>query len=65
MRIVLNGQSIETTSVTLADLVAEHNFDAPSVATALNATFVPRALRAETDLHDGARVEIVAPMQGG
>lgn len=65
MRIVLNGRSVETTARTLADLVERHDFDESCVATALNETFVPRALRSETDLHDGARVEVLAPMQGG
>lgn len=65
MRILLNGQSVETAARTLADLVEECAFDARVVATALDETFVPRTLRATTDLRDGARVEILAPMQGG
>lgn len=65
MRIWLNGEPIETRAHTLATLVEERAFDAASVATALDETFVPRPLRTTTHLRDGARVEILAPMQGG
>ncbi|MFC2968615.1 sulfur carrier protein ThiS [Acidimangrovimonas pyrenivorans] len=65
MRIDLNGRSIETAAGTLAELIDERGFQAPSVATALDGAFVARGQRAETVLREGARVEIVAPMQGG
>ncbi|WP_102222882.1 sulfur carrier protein ThiS [Acidimangrovimonas sediminis] len=65
MQILLNGAPVETAARTLADLVEERALDATSVATALDAEFVPRALRPATSLTEGARVEIVAPMQGG
>lgn len=65
MRIVLNGHSIETAAMTLAELVTEKEFDAASVATALNQTFVPRDMRHEADLHEGSHVEVLSPMQGG
>ncbi|PTQ68295.1 sulfur carrier protein ThiS [Celeribacter persicus] len=65
MRIDLNGTSYETPARTLADLIAETGAEAAAVATALDGVFVPRDARAATLLSDGAKVEILAPMQGG
>lgn len=65
MRIEVNGEPLETTADTLAGLIAEQGFDAASVATALDGQFVPRLLREETRLRDGAKLEVLAPMQGG
>ncbi len=65
MQIDLNGQRRTTTARTLAALIAEQGFDAASVATALNGAFVPRGARAETPISEGAKVEVLAPMQGG
>lgn len=65
MRIDLNGQSLTTTATTLSALLEEQGVEATSVATALDGTFVPRTLRAATPLRDGAKVEILSPMQGG
>ena len=64
MRIDLNGIPIETGATTLADLITEQNFEAASVATALDGTFIPRDAR-DRPLHPGARVEVLSPMQGG
>ncbi|OWU67056.1 sulfur carrier protein ThiS [Roseovarius sp. 22II1-1F6A] len=65
MRIDLNGAPITTGAETLAALLDEQGFDAASVATALDGLFVPRSVRAATTLRDGAKVEVLAPMQGG
>lgn len=65
MRIDLNGESLTTTATTLSTLLEEQGFDATSVATALDGAFVPRPMRAATGLRDGAKVEILSPMQGG
>ncbi|MDE3027310.1 MAG: sulfur carrier protein ThiS [Paracoccaceae bacterium] len=65
MRIDLNGAPVMTDAGTLAALIEEHGFDAASVATALDGQFVPRSARAETALRDGAKVEVLSPMQGG
>jgi len=64
MRIDLNGASHETAAPTLADLIVETGVEA-AVATALNGRFVPCAARASTPLTPGAKVELLAPMQGG
>ena len=66
MQIMVNDQHHEVTAPTLAAVLAELGYAATArVATALDGRFVPAAQRAATALHDGARVEILAPMQGG
>ncbi|MFV0293607.1 MAG: sulfur carrier protein ThiS [Paracoccus sp. (in: a-proteobacteria)] len=65
MRIEVNGVAVETGAGTLAALVAEQGADPVSVATALNGRFVPRQLRDGTVLDEGAKVELLSPMQGG
>lgn len=65
MRVELNGETVETQAGTLADLIAERGLSGVSVATALNGDFVPRGLRAQVALQDGARIEVLSPMQGG
>ncbi|GHE05079.1 hypothetical protein U879_04935 [Defluviimonas sp. 20V17] len=65
MQIDLNGEARATGARTLAALIEEQGFDAASVATALNGNFVPAPARAAALLHEGAKVEVLAPMQGG
>lgn len=64
MNITLNGEARRTKTTTLAALLVEQGFDG-SIATARNGDFVPRTMRAETMLHEGDRIEVVSPMQGG
>ena len=64
MKIVINGAPYDVAATTLAGLLEEREVSG-RVATAVNETFVPAALRASHPLHDGDRVEILAPMQGG
>jgi len=64
MKIILNGEAREITSTSLADALSECGFSG-RVATALNEEFVPTGLRASTELSDGDRLEVLAPMQGG
>lgn len=65
MQVEMNGDMIETQAATLAGLITERGLVASSVATAVNGEFIPRGLRDHTPLTDGARVEILSPMQGG
>lgn len=64
MQIDLNGASIETAARTLAEVLTDLGYGG-ALATALNGAFVPATARTETPLHDGDRVEVLAPMQGG
>ncbi|KAB2915766.1 MAG: sulfur carrier protein ThiS [Hyphomicrobiaceae bacterium] len=63
--IQINGERMETTAATLAELVAHLGHADNAVATALNGEFIPRAARAATTLAQDDQVEIVAPRQGG
>lgn len=65
MQIELNGLPVDTTAETLAALIDERGFDAVSVATAIDGVFIPRPVRAATSLRQGAKVEVLSPMQGG
>lgn len=65
MKIILNGETSEIAGATLADLVAQRGLAERRIATAVNGEFVPAAIRGQTRLADGDRVEILSPMQGG
>jgi sulfur carrier protein len=65
MKITVNGTAQDTAAPTLDALLIELGHGGAKVATAVNETFVPAALRPEQKLTEGDRVEIVAPRQGG
>ena len=64
-QISVNGRTIETSAITLADLLQTLAYDAARVATAVNGDFVPRRQRAAIVLAELDSVEIVAARQGG
>ena len=68
MRVVLNGAQTELSDgATVA--AALESLDLPAagrgVAVAVDAEVVPRGQWAATELHDGARVEVLRAIQGG
>ncbi len=68
MKVVLNGESIELRDgATVA--AAVESLELPGagrgVAVAVDAEVVPRGQWAGTELHEGARVEILRAIQGG
>jgi sulfur carrier protein len=80
MRIVLNGAWREVPDATpeavhtaaagaqaasLAVLLDQLGFGAARVATAINGEFVPHTARTQRIVHEGDRIEVLAPMQGG
>ena len=65
MKIIVNGQPVETQQASLAALLEELGYGKTVVATAVNGDFTPVSRRAETELKDGDQVEVLAPMQGG
>lgn len=65
MKIMVNDEVHEVSARTLAALIDELGYGGARIATAMNGDFVPVPMREKTDLRDGAKVEIVAPMQGG
>ena len=65
MKILVNGAWREVEHVNLQALLRELGYENRTLATALNASFVPQTARATTTLKEGDRLEIVVPMQGG
>lgn len=65
MHIQLNGEPLKTSALTLDHLLSKAGFNGATVATAVNGSFVPLALRPDHALVDGDQVEVLAPMQGG
>ncbi|GBQ30890.1 sulfur carrier protein ThiS [Acetobacter fabarum] len=65
MKITVNDEAQDVSATTLAGLIDELGYAGARIATALNGQFVPKTERERAALAAGARVEIVAPMQGG
>jgi sulfur carrier protein len=65
MKLIVNGAEHELEAATLAAVLDALEFTGATVATALNGDFVPARNRDATRLHEGDRIEIVAPRQGG
>ena len=66
MRILLNGDTQELPKPeSVAALLVRLGFDARTVAVELDRVVVKRACYDQTDVHDGAEVEIVAFVGGG
>ncbi len=67
MRVVLNGESAEfADGATVASALEALDLPSPrGVAVAVDAEVVPRGEWAATELHEGARVEILRAIQGG
>lgn len=65
MKIIVNGETLEAQSDTLAGLLAELGYEGGWYATAVNGEVVSGAARQTTKLAVGDRVEILTPRQGG
>ncbi|NHQ75449.1 sulfur carrier protein ThiS [Roseovarius gahaiensis] len=65
MKINVNGERHDVSATALDAILDELGYGGAKVATAVNETFVPAPLRAQTTLTEGDRLEIVAPRQGG
>ena len=67
MRIVLNGDPVDTGAATVRSLLDEQGIDADArgVAVAVNEAVVPRRDWAQAALDAGDAVEIVKPFRGG
>jgi sulfur carrier protein len=68
MRVLINGESTEFADGATVQAALE-SLDLPAagrgVAVAVDAEVVPRGQWARTQLHEGARVEILRAIQGG
>jgi sulfur carrier protein len=65
LALVVNGEPIRATSITLADLLVARGFDGATVATAVNGDFVPAGERPDRKLQPGDHIEVLSPRQGG
>lgn len=65
MKILINGYEVETTMETLEELMIEQNFTQDWLASAVNSNLVKKNHRAKYKLHEGDKIEILSPMQGG
>ncbi|HLH06348.1 MAG TPA: sulfur carrier protein ThiS [Terriglobales bacterium] len=65
MKVQINGQEKEITSSTIAELVEQLGLKGDRVAIELNRDIVPRAKWAQTQLHEGDRMEMVHFVGGG
>ncbi|AQX27674.1 MULTISPECIES: sulfur carrier protein ThiS [unclassified Bartonella] len=65
MKISVNGEIIETKVIYLNLLLDELGYESNWLATAVNAKVVSIDERNQFVLHEGDRIEILSPMQGG
>ncbi|WP_455466545.1 sulfur carrier protein ThiS [Bartonella sp. B39] len=65
MQIFVNGEKIQTEVMTLGLLLEELGYERNWLATAVNAEVVPIDARSQFVLHEGDKIEILSPMQGG
>jgi len=65
LRLIINGETREVASATLASLLEELAYDHDFLATARNGDLVIAEERPSCRLEAGDRIEILSPMQGG
>ncbi|MBB4955887.1 sulfur carrier protein [Agrobacterium vitis] len=65
MKLIVNGEALETSEHTLLSLIHALEYEGEWLATAVNGELVHAEDRQEHVLRDGDRIEILSPMQGG
>jgi len=65
MRVTVNGEQREISSVSVDALLGELDYAGTHFAIAVNYDVVPRVRWAETRLKAGDEIEIITPRQGG
>ena len=65
MRVIVNGEEREISSVSVDALLGELDYEGTHFAIALNYDVVPKSRWAETQLNAGDEIEIITPRQGG
>ncbi|EJF83963.1 thiamine biosynthesis protein ThiS [Bartonella elizabethae Re6043vi] len=65
MQIFVNGEKVQTENTFLNLLLEELGYEGNWLAIAVNAEVVPVEARNQFILHEGDKVEILSPMQGG
>ena len=61
----INGESLDVAGKTLADYLAQADYDLQRIAVERNGEIVPKAQYGETVLAEGDSVEVVSFMWGG
>lgn len=61
----VNGEKVQTDCVLLQEYLAQNYNDLTNFAVAVNEQFISKARYIAFELHDGDKVELVTPMQGG
>ena len=61
----INGKELDVAGKTVAEYLAETNYDVSRVAVERNGEIVPKAHYGETVLEDGDSVEVVSFVGGG
>ena len=65
MRVTVNGEVREISSVSVDALLGELEYEGTHFAIALNFDVLPKSRWAETALKSGDEIEIITPRQGG
>jgi sulfur carrier protein len=65
MRVIVNGEQKEISSMRVDALLSELEYEGTHFAIALNFDVVPKSRWAETPLNNGDEIEIITPRQGG
>jgi sulfur carrier protein len=65
MRVTVNGEEREISSVSVGALLSELDYEGTHFAIALNYDVVPKSRWAETEIKGGDEIEIITPRQGG
>ncbi len=65
MRVIVNGEAREISSVSVDALLGELEYEGIHFAIAVNYDVLPKSRWAETRLKTGDEIEIITPRQGG
>jgi sulfur carrier protein len=65
MRVTVNGEPREISSVSVDALLGELEYEGTHFAIALNFDVLPRSRWAHTPIQNGDEIEIITPRQGG
>ena len=65
MRVIVNGEPREISSVSIDALLGELDYEGTHFAIALNFDVLPKSRWAETPINSGDEIEIITPRQGG
>ena len=65
MKVSINGQWTEVTSLQVLSLLSECGYDADKIAVAINSEFIPRSNYADHAINDRDHIDVLSAVQGG